>query len=136
MSVSYFVYSAFGVKVPYGSLTEKSKFRGCDHPVSGTKFCPECGKNMWCEETNGLFDSFPDSGEIGYFYQYDYNEKSNVVLGYKLFCAYDRLGIYEQPILRPEQIESMKLGIAEALKKCNLDPKDFAPETYLIFGAS
>jgi hypothetical protein len=48
MGVDYYAKSIIGVRIP--NPTVKKQVRGCEHPESKAKFCPECGKPMYFQE--------------------------------------------------------------------------------------
>jgi len=48
MGVDYYANSIIGVRIP--NTRVKTKVRGCNHPESNAKFCPECGKPMHVED--------------------------------------------------------------------------------------
>ena len=47
MSTDYTAYTIIGIKIPEEELHTTVKKRGCKHPETNTKCCPECGAQMW-----------------------------------------------------------------------------------------
>jgi hypothetical protein len=58
MSVDYYSYLIFGYKLDDAKVVNRE--RGCEHPETNTKCCPECGKAMWVEYSVCLIELFED----------------------------------------------------------------------------
>ena len=83
MGYSVYMYKIFGVKIPGSEIKRKEKKRGCNHPEGSGKFCSECGKPMWIENTYNILES--EENGLSYFYSdYEGWEKNEVILGFKL----------------------------------------------------
>lgn len=68
MGYSATSHTVIGIQIEKNDLYEETETRGCKHPVSKSKFCPECGQPVWnkdskpvaayddCREKLGGFD--------------------------------------------------------------------------------
>jgi len=59
MSVSFSAIAAFGCRVPRDSLRGKTRKRGCSclGIVDGIRHCPYCGRKIWIEVDEWIFDT-------------------------------------------------------------------------------
>src|ERR1035437_6755302 len=112
MSTDYFARVVFGILVEHKQLLSELKQRGCNHQLQarpGENFCPKCGKKIWMVSNENELDANPDEG-LGYFYSYEPDDESEVVLGFQLAGLYgdSELGIsaLEQPM--PQWVNEIK----------------------------
>lgn len=77
MGYSVSAYVVFGVKRDMDELQQMVRVRGCEHPETKGKFCPECGKPMFIEEEAELgLDWESSSRKLGIFSsQYESSEQ-------------------------------------------------------------
>ena len=70
MSVSYHAYVFYGDIFPRESLFSNDKVRACEHKIErlgpNIKFCHECGKPLWIETKQQLFEQACTTYEVGY----------------------------------------------------------------------
>ena len=66
MGVDYYAYSLLGIKVAHAKLFKEDTVRGCSHDINiqdGTKFCPECGMEIWETISVPLDEAARENGE-------------------------------------------------------------------------
>jgi hypothetical protein len=114
MGYSASAYLVYGFKCSKSDLQTVKQVRGCNHPQTGGKFCPECGKPMFVEKTETI--------DLDYGYE---NEK-NLALYSSDYESYERVvgfvlgytdSISEVSMPTPE----MKKALLDFIQEHNLD---------------
>lgn len=86
MGYSASAYLVYGFKCSKQDLQTTVQVRGCKHPQTSGKFCPECGKPMFVEKTHtiDLDEGYKNEKNLA-MYSSDYESHERVigfVLGY------------------------------------------------------
>lgn len=123
--MGYDAYShvVYGVTVNRSELETVDVIRTCRHKTDETKkFCSECGKPVWKQESVSILDNLDsneDSNNLGYFYEsYDHKQSADYefMIGFQL----GKTGYNRNRSTVKQPTEQMKQELLDFIKENNL----------------
>jgi hypothetical protein len=128
MGTNYNGYVIYGKVVDTNEFEGSTDVRGCAHPDSGAKFCPECGKKTWLEKKVNILDDsdymWESSCGIGVMRNEGYS-----IIG-KILASVDEFKNDECDI--ENVTDSDKKVIKELCEKYNISTDDLKTKLYMV----
>ena len=127
--ILYKAITIIGVAIERENFYKTGKERVCKHPEAASKYCAKCGKPMWEEVEQYMFDDFsPDASET--FRGFDVvseRESKYIYLGWV-----QEVTIYmESMSAKVPDIDKLETDLRNALTSINLWPDNFGIYTIL-----